>query len=106
MHLFDLMRNLSKAGRIFYGIGITEIGLQAIYYHEFPYILSLPKNLPGSVAMVLAVIFGMIFTFAGACIVAEKRARQISLLFGAVLLLIFCFYYVPYEFIATSNYMH
>jgi hypothetical protein len=100
------MGNLSKIGRIFYGIGIAEIGLQAIYYHEFPYILSLPKNLPGSVVMILAVIFGMIFTFAGACVIAEKRARQVSLLFGCILLLIFCFYYIPYEFLTSPNYMH
>src|SRR5579862_2779470 len=78
------MVNLSKIGRIFYGISITEIGLQAIYYHDFPYILSFPKNfwIPG--VAILAFIFGLMFTLAAACIVFEKKARQIFLLFGSV----------------------
>jgi uncharacterized membrane protein YphA (DoxX/SURF4 family) len=99
------MVNLSNTGRIFYGIAVSGIGLQAIYYHDFPYILSLPQHFwkPGQVA--LAVIFGVIFTLAGVCIVFEKKTREISLLFGTVLLVIFCFYYIPYEFFVGSNYM-
>jgi len=38
------MANLSNIGRIFYGIAIAAIGLQSIYYHDFPYILSLPDH--------------------------------------------------------------
>jgi hypothetical protein len=100
------MENLFKIGRIFYGVAITEIGFQAIYYHNFPYIVPLPKNLwmPGLV--ILAVIFGVLFILAGMCIVFEKKIREVSLLFGSVLLLIFCFYYIPYEFLASPNYMH
>jgi hypothetical protein len=97
---------LFKAGRIFYGIAIAEIGFQAIYDHNFPYIVPLPKNLwvPGLV--ILAVIFGAMFILTGICIVFEKKIRQVSLLFGSVLLLIFCFYYIPYEFLVSANYMH
>ncbi len=100
------MSNLSRMGRIFYGIAIAEMGLQAIFYHSFPYILSLPKNSWAPGVAVLAILFGMMFLLAGACIAFEKRIRPISLLFGAVLLLIFCFYYIPYEFIVSSNYTH
>jgi hypothetical protein len=65
-----------------------------------------PKHswIPG-LAMV-AYISGTMLLLAGACIVFDKKTKPIALLLGGVLLLIFCFYYVPYEFIATSNYMH
>jgi hypothetical protein len=43
---------------------------------------------------------------AGACIVFEKKTRPIALLLGTVLLLIFCFYFIPYQFMVSSNYMH
>ena len=100
------MENLFKIGRIFFAIAIAEIGLQAIYEHDFPYILSLPEHfwIPGHV--VLALLFGALFTFTGACLIFEKKARPVSLLFGGVLLLLFCFYYVPLEFLTSPNYMH
>ena len=100
------MGNLSKIGCIFYAIAIAAIGLQTIYYLDFPYILPFPEHfwIPGRVT--LALIFGAMFVLAGACIVFEKKARQISLLFGGVLLLLFCFYYIPYEFLTNPNYMH
>jgi hypothetical protein len=100
------MVNLSSVGRIFYGIAVAEIGLQSIYFHNFPYILPLPDHFSTAIGMVLACIFGFIFVFAGACIIFKKRTRQISLLFGALLLLIFCFYYIPFEFFTSLNYMH
>jgi hypothetical protein len=99
------MGNLSKAGRIFYGIAIAGIGFQTIYYSDFPYMLIPPKHswIPGLV--MLAYIFGAMLLLASASIVFEKRTRPISLLLGTVLLLIFCFYFIPYELIATSNYL-
>jgi hypothetical protein len=54
----------------------------------------------------VAYIFGALFVLTGFCIVFKKKARPISLLSGAVLLLIFCFYFIPYEFMASSRYMH
>lgn len=100
------MGKLPKIGRIFYGIAIAEFGIQIIYYRDFPYMLLPPNHskIPG--LAVLAFISGALFVLAGACLIFEKKPRQISLLLGGVLLLIFCFYYVPYEFVATSNYMH
>jgi uncharacterized membrane protein len=100
------MRNLSKIGRIFYGISIAVTGFLTIYYHDFPYLLIPPNHswIPGLSA--LAYIFGAMLVLAGACIVFEKRTRTISLLLGTVLLLIFCFYFIPYEFIVSSDYMH
>lgn len=100
------MQNLSNIGRIFYGIAIVVIGLGTVYYKDFhPYVL--PANhswLPG--LAVLARISGTMLILAGACIVFKIKAGPVSLVLGAVLLLLCCFYYVPYEFMATPNYMH
>lgn len=100
------MRNLSNIGRIFYGTAIAGIGFQTIFYHEFPYMLIPAKHawIPG-LAMV-AYISGALLMLAGACIVLEKKLRPASLLLGTILLLIFCFYFIPYQFMTNSNYMH
>lgn len=100
------MKNLPNIGRVFYGIAIFVIGLYTIYYKDFhPYLL--PANhswLPG--IAVFAYTFGALLTLAGVCIVFKKKTGPVSLLLGAVLLLIVCFYYIPYELIAATNYMH
>jgi len=54
---------------------------------------------------ILAYVSGIIFLLAGSCLVVDKKTRSIALMLGCILLLIFCFYHVPYQFIATSNYM-
>ena len=100
------MRNLSKIGRIFYGLAIAVMGFDMIYYKDFPYML-LPQNytlIPGITIIIF--IFGILFILAGACIVLEKKAKQASLLLGSVLLLIFCFYYIPYQLLSKSSYAH
>jgi hypothetical protein len=42
------MLNLTNIGRIFYGVAIAEIGVQAIGQHDFPYILQMPQHFPVS----------------------------------------------------------
>ncbi len=100
------MINLSYIGRTFYGIAIAGMGLQMFYDKDFPYMLIPPDHasIPGF--LMLTYISGMLLFFAGAWIVFAKKNSSVALLLGSVLLLIFCFYYVPYELIATSNYMH
>ena len=100
------MRNLSNIGRIFYGIAMAGIGLEMIYSHDFPYWLLPPKHhwIPG--LEIVAYIFGIIFVLTGAWIVFKKKTKLISLVAGASLLLIFCFYFIPHEFMARSRYMH
>jgi hypothetical protein len=100
------MVNLSNAGRVFYGVSIAEIGLQAIYLHNFPYIFPIPGHFSVPVGIILACLFGAIFTLAGVGILFQKRTMEASLLFAGVLLLLFCFYYIPYEFLVSPNYMH
>jgi uncharacterized membrane protein YphA (DoxX/SURF4 family) len=93
--------NLSNTGRNFYGISIAVMGLLTIYYEDFPYMLFpvQPLQIPG-----LVYIFGILFILVGECIVFEIKIRPVSFLFGSVLLLIFCFYHLPYEFGVNSNY--
>lgn len=96
------MGNLSNVGRIFYGIAIAGMGFQTIYYHNFPYMLIPPKHswIPGIV--VLAYIAGTLLMLAGVCIIFEKKTRPVSLLLGTALLLIFCFCFIPYQFMANK----
>ena len=69
------MVNLSKAGRIFYGIAVAEIGIQAIYDRNFPYIFSLPEHFSKTGSVVFALIWGIVFTLAGLCIVFERKTQ-------------------------------
>ncbi|HMI64090.1 MAG TPA: hypothetical protein VK518_24405 [Puia sp.] len=100
------MGNLSNIGRIFYGIAIAAMGIQTIYYSDFPYMLIPPGHSWISGHVVFVYVSGALLILAGACIVFEKKALPISLLLGAMLLLIFCFYFIPYELLVSPNYMH
>ena len=92
-------------GRIFYGVAMAALGFLTIYYRDFPYMLIPPNHYWISDHVALVYAYGAVLFLAGACIVFEKKCLQVSLLLGTLLLLIFCFYFVPYEFIATSTYM-
>ncbi len=85
---------------------MVEEGVHTIYFNDFPYMLLPPSHswIPGFT--ILAFISGVLFVLAGACLVINKKTRPVSLLLGGVLLLIFCFCFIPYEFIANSNYMN
>lgn len=100
------MRNLSNTGRFFFGIAIAGMGFLTIYYRDFPYMLIPPQHsrIPGLV--MVACISGALLMLAGACIVFKKMIRPASLLLGTVLLLVFCFYFIPYQFMMSPNYMH
>lgn len=100
------MGKLSAIGRIFYGAGMAGIGFMSIYYRDFPYMLIPPEHswIPG--LPIAACITGALLILAGACIVFKIKARPIALLLGGALLLIFCLYYIPYQLMATTSYMH
>jgi uncharacterized membrane protein YphA (DoxX/SURF4 family)/uncharacterized membrane protein len=100
------MVKLSGIGRIFYGIAIAGMGVQAMYVHSFPYILPIPEHAWNSAVLILAYIFGILLFLTGLCFIIGKKSRQAGLLLGAVLLLIFCFYYIPFEIITNPNYTH
>jgi uncharacterized membrane protein YphA (DoxX/SURF4 family) len=96
------MGTLSKIGRIFFGVAIAGMGFQTIYYHDFPYMLIPPKHsgIPG--LTILAYISGVLLMISGACIAFDKKAKPVSLLLGIVLLLIFCFGFIPYQFVSNT----
>jgi uncharacterized membrane protein len=99
------MGNLSNVGRVFYGIAIAAIGFLTIYYHDFPYMLIPPKHTWLNDHLFIVYISGAFLFVAGAAIVLEKMTMPVSLVLGAVLLAIFCFYFIPYEFFVSSTYM-
>jgi hypothetical protein len=100
------MRNLSNIGRVSYGIAIAVLGFLTVYYHDFPYMLIPPgHSWPGGLEIV-AYISGTLLFLAGVLIAFEKMTRPVSLLLGAALLAIFCFYFIPYQLMASSRYMH
>jgi uncharacterized membrane protein len=99
------MGNLSSVGRIFYGLAIAGIGFPTIYFNGYPYWLLPPLQLLTPGPAVLHYISGTLLILVGACIVFEKKTRAVSFLLGCGLLLIFCFFYIPYEFMVNPNYL-
>lgn len=100
------MGNLTNIGRIFYGIAIAAIGFLTIYYRDFPYFMIPPKHTWITDHVLLVYLSGALLLLAGVCIVLGKKLLPASLLLGTGLLLIFCFYFIPYQLMALSNYRH
>lgn len=100
------MVNLSIIGKIFFGIAIIVMGLLTIYYVDFPYMLIPPDHawIPG--IFFFTYFFGTALFLVGICIVFNIKTKLISFLLGVLLLLVFCFYFIPYEFMVSENYMH
>jgi len=98
--------NLSNMGRVFYGIAIASMGLLTIYYRRLPYMMIPPKHHWLSDHVIWVYISGSLLLLAGICIIFEKKLRQVSLLLGTILLLIFLFYFIPYELLASPNFKH
>jgi uncharacterized membrane protein len=96
------MEILIKTGRSFYAIAIAGIGFQHFYYASFH-----PVILPGWPAIAAvrfwAYVAGTVLMVAGIAILFEKKVVIVSLLLGAVLLLLVCFSQVPYEIIIDPN---
>ena len=84
---------------------MAGMGLQTIYYKDFPYMLIPPNHSWIPDLAILAFISGTMLLLAGAFIIFNKKTKPIALVLGTMLLLIFCFYHVPYQFMRTSNYM-
>jgi len=100
------MRNLSNIGRIFYGIAIAVLGFLTLYYHDFPYMLIPPHDSWINGLVIVACTSGALLILAGVCIIFGKKTRLVSLLLGTALLAIFCFYFIPYQLMASSRYLH
>jgi uncharacterized membrane protein YphA (DoxX/SURF4 family) len=99
------MGNLAKPGRIFFGLSIAVFGFLTLYFDDFPYMMIPPKHrgIPGF--EIIAYFSGALLLFAGLGILLGKKVRPISLVLGSVLLLIFCFYFIPYQLFVSKNNM-
>jgi uncharacterized membrane protein YphA (DoxX/SURF4 family) len=100
------MGKLTETGRIFYGIAIAALGFLIIYFKDFPYFLIPPNHGWMTEHVILVYLSGALLFLAGVCIVFAIKAVPVSLVLGMVLLLIFCFYFIPYELLVSPNYMH
>lgn len=98
--------DFAKIGRLFYGVSIAAMGVLTMYYRDFPYMLLPPKHSWISDHAILVYLSGAFLFAAGAGIVLMKKVVPVSLGLGAVLLFIFCFYFVPYELTVSVNYLH
>jgi hypothetical protein len=97
---------LSTIGRIFYGLSMAAIGLLLIYYRDFPYFLIPPKHYWVSDHVIVLYLSGALLLLAGACIALGRKLVPVSLALGVALVLVFCFYFIPYELRVSPNYMH
>jgi uncharacterized membrane protein len=100
------MGNLSAIGRIFYGVSMAAMGFLTIYYRDFPYMMIPPHHGWTRGVAVVAYISGAALLVGGVCIALGKRTMRVSLLLGIALLLVFCFYFLPYELLTSPNSMH
>lgn len=97
---------LAHIGRIFYGVAIAATGLLTIYYRDLPYYFIPPKHVWLTDHVIVIYISGALLFVAGAWIAWGKRLATVCLLLSAALLLIFCFYFIPYELSLSANRMH
>jgi len=96
--------NLATLGRVFYGGSIAAMGVLTMIYRDVPYML-LPPNHAWLTEHVVAVyVVGALLLVAGVAIVAGRRIAAVSVVLGTALLLIFCFYFLPYELTGSRNY--
>jgi uncharacterized membrane protein YphA (DoxX/SURF4 family) len=91
------MNRIVNTARVFYGICMAAIGFQQFFYSEFrPVIMPpWPSGIPGLVIWVWAASLGLVG--AGLAIIFKYRPRKVSLVLGAILLLLFLSCQVPYE---------
>ena len=97
---------LSHIGRMFYGLAMAATGLLTIYYRDFPYYFIPPNHVWLTDHVIVIYLSGALLFLAGAWIVWGKRLAPVGLSLGTALLLIFCFYFLPYELSTPTIYMH
>lgn len=97
---------LANIGRIFYGVAMAATGLLTIYYHDFPYYFIPPDHVWVNHHIEVIYLSGALLFLAGIWIAWGKRIAPVCFALGAVLLLVFCFYFIPYQFSSAAIYMH
>jgi uncharacterized membrane protein len=92
-----------KIAGAFYGVGIAALGIQQFVYSDFRPVI-LPPSWPAMLHFsIFAYIAGAALVVAGCSVILQKRAKEISLLSGAFLLLSFIFFQGPYILFVQPN---
>ncbi len=91
------MKNLIKAGRAFYGVGIAGLGIQQFIYKDFRPVIMPQWASPIPGIAIWAYITGAALVIAGAIIVLSKNARLTSLILGLAFLLFFIAFHVTFQ---------
>lgn len=95
--------HLANIGRIFYGFSIAVFGVLTIVDRDFPYFFIPPKHDWATDHPIVIYIGGILLVLAGMAIANKLR---VSIALGAVLLAIFCLYFIPYQLFQTHNALH
>jgi len=97
------MKYIITTSRIFYGIAILVYGVQQFIYGNFRGVQLPPwqNHLPA--LNIIAYITGAGLIVAGASIIFDVRARNVSLMLGGIFLLLVCLVHVPYELVSEPN---
>ena len=100
------MKNLLKAGRAFYAIGIAGIGVQQFIYADFrPVIIpQWPAWIPWLTAW--AYLGGAALVLAAAVIIFSKNAARTTLVLGIAFLLFFLIFHVTYQLFISPFSFH
>lgn len=90
------MENTTRIWRLFFAVGLFAIGIQELINKDFVLVM-LPPEFPEwlSNRLIWDWVFSLPLAIACICIILEIKARPISLIIGAVLLLLVILFQVP-----------
>ncbi len=97
------MEILNKAGRYFYGIGITGIGIQHWAYRDFRPVILPEWPLWMHRFPIEATGAGAALIFAAIMICLSKKPREAALITGGAMLLFFLAFHLPYMVFVSPN---
>lgn len=97
------MKYFIKTSRVFYGIAILVYGIQQFVYGNFRRVQLPPWQYHLPALNLIAYVTGAGLIVAGASIIFDIRARNVSLVLGGIFLLLVCLMHVPYELISEPN---
>ena len=100
------MKILLKLGRYFFAAALVAYAIRQFIYSDFRdvFLPMWPAWLPGGA--VVADIFGAGLISAAVAIVLNKKGKEVSLVLGGVLLVLFIFCQVPYEIFVVDYWRH